>query len=114
MSLVLVVDDDPDLRDALADALEAYGYEVVLASDGQDALEKLAAGPLPAVVLLDVMMPRLGGEAVVNRMRADPALARLPVIAITAGRPPALGVPVLQKPIVMDRLVAELEQAVRA
>jgi CheY-like chemotaxis protein len=81
---VLVVDDDRDLRAGLSLILEAEGYRVAGAADGQQALEALRAGPRPDVILLDMMMPALSGWAFRERQLADPALADVPVVVFSA------------------------------
>ena len=86
---VLVVDDDRDIRDVLTDALEAEGYCVVTAADGQEALDWLRKGiARPCVILLDLMMPHEGGMTVIQHLRTtNPAL--LMRVAILTATPPA-------------------------
>lgn len=79
---VLVVEDDPSVRGLLQTLLAAEGYEVVTASDGLAGLVK-ATTRRPCLVLLDLMMPDLGGARVLEEMREDPALADVPVIVVT-------------------------------
>ncbi len=79
---VLVVEDDPSVRGLLQTLLSAEGYEVVTASDGLAGLVK-ATSSHPALVLLDLMMPDLGGVRVLEEMREDPALAGIPVVIVT-------------------------------
>jgi DNA-binding response OmpR family regulator len=79
---VLVVEDDPSVRGLLQTLLDAEGYEVITASDGLAGLVKASAQP-PALVLLDIMMPDLGGIRVLEELRADPALAEVPVVVVT-------------------------------
>jgi DNA-binding response OmpR family regulator len=79
---VLVVEDDPNVRGLLQTILVAEGYAVVTASDGLDGLGQAAASS-PALVLLDLMMPDLGGVRVLERLRDDPVLSQIPVIVIT-------------------------------
>ncbi|MDQ6820664.1 MAG: response regulator transcription factor [Solirubrobacteraceae bacterium] len=81
MARVLVVDDEPAVCRALERALRLESHEVVLAGDGEQALDALAAEPVDAVIL-DVMMPRLDGLEVVRRMRR--AGDRTPVLMLTA------------------------------
>lgn len=81
---VLVVDDDPVLRDAVADHVADYGLAPMLAADGAEALSLLGKGPRPAAILLDVLMPRMGGRDLVARLRRIPRLAQIPVILMTA------------------------------
>ena len=79
---VLVVEDDPSVRGLLQTLLTAEGYDVVTASDGLAALAKASASP-PALILLDVMMPDLGGVRVLEELRGDPSLADVPVVVVT-------------------------------
>jgi len=81
--LILVVDDVPDNVDILQMRLEAQGYEVVTATDGLEALEKIRELS-PDLVLLDVMMPKLDGIETVKRLKADASLPFIPVILVTA------------------------------
>jgi two-component system, OmpR family, response regulator MprA len=78
---ILVVDDEPSVRDALDRALRLDGYRVQLAGDGQQALERLAEDP-PDAVVLDVLMPEPDGLEVCRRLRA--AGDRTPVLLLTA------------------------------
>jgi len=80
---ILVVDDTAHNVKLLADVLGARGYAVSTASSGKEALEKVAADG-PDLVLLDVVMPEMSGYEVCKALRADPATARIPVIAVTA------------------------------
>lgn len=80
---ILVVDDVPENVRLLEAVLEAHGYEIVSATDGQAALE-LAASAKPDLVLLDVMMPHLDGYAVCRRLREQEETSVLPVIMLTA------------------------------
>jgi signal transduction histidine kinase len=79
---VLVVDDNADMREYLGKLLGA-SYVVDVASDGIDALAKIRRNP-PALVLTDIMMPRMDGFALIEAMRADPRTAAIPVIALSA------------------------------
>ncbi len=83
LETVLVVDDDEANRDVLGRRLQRLGYGVIDACDGVEALERMAAGGID-VVLLDVMMPRLDGFAVLERHRIDAAIRDIPVIMISA------------------------------
>ncbi|HEY3181162.1 MAG TPA: response regulator [Casimicrobiaceae bacterium] len=80
---VLVVDDTPLNIKLLGDLLAVKGYAVATATNGEEALAKLAT-ETPDVVLLDVMMPGLSGYDVCRRIRADPATALLPVVMVTS------------------------------
>ncbi|MFG3254371.1 response regulator transcription factor [Streptomyces sp. NPDC048172] len=78
---VLIVDDEPAVRDALRRSLSFEGYDTVLAADGAEALEK-AAEHRPDLVILDVLMPRMDGLTAARRLRA--AGQRVPVLMLTA------------------------------
>ncbi len=79
---VLVVEDDPSVRGLLHTLLSAEGYDVATASDGLAGMVK-ATSTHPALVLLDLMMPDLGGVRVLEELREDPELAGTPVIVVT-------------------------------
>lgn len=118
---VLVVDDDEAIRDTLAFALEDEGYDIRTACDGEQALEILRAWREPAVVLLDLMMPRMSGADVLCAVEGDPALALHAFILVTAAerslplplveRLTRLAVPVLPKPFDLRVLLGRVMQA---
>jgi signal transduction histidine kinase len=82
---ILVVDDDPDVRDELAQTLRDSGYGVDTATNGSDALALLREGPtLPSLILLDLRMPVMDGRAFLAQRRLEPTLASVPVAVITA------------------------------
>jgi CheY-like chemotaxis protein len=83
VSTVLVVDDDIDIARFIEVNLRLEGFEVLVAHDGQEALEQIG-NELPDLALLDVMMPRLDGVELCRRLRSDPLTASLPVIMLTA------------------------------
>jgi DNA-binding response OmpR family regulator len=85
---ILVVDDEADLAAILANRLRRAGYAVSVAADGLEALEMIRREP-PALVLLDIRMPRLDGLETLRRIRGESATARLPVIVMTANADPA-------------------------
>jgi two-component system response regulator MprA len=104
---ILIVEDDADVREGLAEAMADSGAEVVVAADGVDALARLRSGPAPSVILLDLRLPRLGGEDFLRQMRADPRFEHVPVITMTAGAGKAEGSEIvarLHKPIDLDDL----------
>jgi DNA-binding response OmpR family regulator len=81
---VLVVDDDPDLLEAMHDALTSEGYDSVGASDGKAALGYLRSNPAPGLVLLDWNMSPMNGEQFMSELSRDAALANVPVVLLTA------------------------------
>ncbi|HEY8311297.1 MAG TPA: diguanylate cyclase [Gemmatimonadaceae bacterium] len=81
---ILVVDDHPDNIQVLRARLEARGYLVDEAADGEQALERVYAAPTPDLILLDVMMPKIDGLEVVRRIKSDASLPFIPVILQTA------------------------------
>jgi DNA-binding response OmpR family regulator len=82
---VLIVEDEPDISSLLAFHLEREGYQVSQSPNGLDALQQVRARP-PDLVLLDLMLPGIGGLEVCRRLRQDPATAALPVVMLTAKR----------------------------
>jgi DNA-binding response OmpR family regulator len=87
-ALVLVADDDTDVRELVVFRLERAGYRVVTAQDGKEALD-LAIERRPDVCLLDVMMPHLDGYEVTEQLREHEELAAVPVVLLTASVQPA-------------------------
>jgi CheY-like chemotaxis protein len=83
MPRVLVVDDDPQVLRLLRVNFELEGYDVVSASDGNEALETIAA-QAPDLVVCDVMMPGMDGFEVVRRLRSDASTSRLPIVMLSA------------------------------
>jgi CheY-like chemotaxis protein len=83
MARVMVVDDDLDIQEALAQILEAEGHQVTTAGDGRTALGLLKRHP-PDVIVLDLMMPSMNGWEFREAQLKDPRLARIPVIVISA------------------------------
>ena len=81
--LILIADDNEANRDILARRLEANGYELAMAADGEEALA-LARGKLPDLILLDVMMPKVDGLEVCRQLKADRGLPFIPIILVTA------------------------------
>ena len=83
MTNVLVAEDNPVNRELLRELLEARGYSVMEAPDGQEALRMIEQNH-PDILLLDIGMPVLDGFAVMRKIRENPTLATLPVLAVTA------------------------------
>jgi CheY-like chemotaxis protein len=83
---VLVVEDDPDIRDAVVEVLRLHGFSPWEAVNGRDGLEKLQRMPRPCIVLLDMMMPVLDGRAFLDQLRNDVTFIALPVVVVSAGK----------------------------
>ena len=81
--LILVADDDDDVRELVVFRLDRAGYRVVTAADGQEAVE-VALERSPDVCVIDVMMPKLDGYQVTERLRASPGFAEVPIVLLTA------------------------------
>jgi CheY-like chemotaxis protein len=82
---VLVVDDDVLIRESIAELLRLEGVHVTIACDGKEALELLRSDePQPALILLDLMMPRMNGWQLMEHLRADPLLREIPVCSVSA------------------------------
>jgi DNA-binding response OmpR family regulator len=114
---VLVVDDEPTIRELIAEALREAGYQVETASDGAHAL-RLMRRRVPRAIVLDLMMPRLDAEGFVELMRLNPRFAAIPILLVTA----AYGVDevaerlgasaCLSKPFELDDLTDRINQLV--
>ncbi|WP_309897200.1 response regulator [Archangium sp.] len=83
-NIILLVEDETDVREAIEEVLVEHGCQVMCVTDGAQALEWLARGQRPSLVLLDFVMPEMSGWTFLERMRADPALGDVPVVAISA------------------------------
>ncbi len=87
---VLVVDDEPNVRDYLAQILRDAGFHVVTASDGGEALEIIRRQP-PDFISLDLVMPKKSGHKLLYELRKDKQLSRIPVVVVTAHAQDELG-----------------------
>ena len=83
MKTILIADDEPNIVISLEYLLEQAGYKVLVARDGQEALDTVQREP-PDLVLLDVMMPRLSGYDVCQRIRENPAWHGIRIVMLTA------------------------------
>jgi CheY-like chemotaxis protein len=108
-STLLIVEDDADTRELVAEVLRGAGLRVLATDEGQKALEMMEAWH-PAVVLLDLSLAGMDGPEFRARQRQSPRLAGIPVVVMSGRQPdPALGADaVLQKPFTVDALVATL------
>jgi CheY-like chemotaxis protein len=114
----MVVDDDEDILESYAVLLESFGYQVLTATNGEVALQRLRDGPHPALILLDLMMPVMNGWVFREKLLADPALSSIPVIifsgdhrALHEAPPPAVEA-VFQKPVDLDVFIEAISRLV--
>ncbi|HWE29697.1 MAG TPA: response regulator [Polyangia bacterium] len=109
------MDDDPGIRESLADLLHDEGYVVMTAVNGQDALTRLrASGSRPCVILLDLMMPVMSGPEFYDEMRSDPGLADIPVVVISADgnaklKAQSMGGELIPKPVRFETVLHAVE-----
>jgi CheY-like chemotaxis protein len=110
---ILVVDDDPAIRQALTECFEELGCSVTVAVDGHDALDALEHCPPPCFVLLDLNMPRLDGEGFARLVRASDCHRCVPIVSMSAGRD-RLSSPMnhshVEKPFSFESLEPTIEQ----
>ncbi len=116
MTKVLLVEDNEMNRDMLSRRLQKKGYDVIIAIDGEDGVTK-ARSEAPALILMDMSLPGIDGWEATRRIKADPAMQRIPVIALTAhaltsDRDSALAAGCDDfdtKPVELPRLLAKIE-----
>jgi CheY-like chemotaxis protein len=112
---ILLVEDDEDVLEAIREVLEDAGYAVTAARSGFEALASLTGGPPPAAMVVDFMMSGMNGADLLRACAADPALASIPALVISAGRPVDLadhGIrSYLSKPFRPDQLLDALDAA---
>lgn len=111
---LMLVDDDFILRAHVAELLMLEGYTVTCAADGAEALRRLEREPLPSLILLDIMLPRMDGATFRRRQLQSPILREVPTVAITAtpdvSELRALGFSdILKKPVSFERLTETIE-----
>ncbi len=106
---VLIVEDDADLREMMAQLLSLEGFQTATVANGREALDYLHNGDAPDIILLDLMMPVMDGWEFRRKQQADPALASVPVIVLSAlDQTRAADVNAaafLKKPLDFDRLI---------
>lgn len=114
--LVLVVDDNPDLREILVEALEFVGFRTASAADGVEALAAIKR-LRPDVVLMDLALPRMGGIEVTRVLKASPKTRTIPIIAVSEFPDDVLKIALsagcaaaLRKPVELDGLVREIRR----
>lgn len=82
MSKILIIEDDPLMSRLYQKIFKFEGYDVDVAADGAEGLEKIRLNP-PTLILLDVMMPKLNGLQVLSKLKSDPATKSIPVVILT-------------------------------
>ena len=103
---VLIVEDDADIREVVASALEAEGFQVYQADTGARALEVLREMPHPSLILADLMMPVMNGWDLIRALSQDDRLATLPVVVMSAlDQEEPQGYRRVKKPFDLDELV---------
>ena len=115
--IILIVEDDPTLRELYRTALAAEGYGVVAVEDGLDALRVIEAATFPTAVVLDLELPRLGGRDVHQELRARADTSQIPILIVTGSDvgdlDPADFACILKKPVSVDSFVAAVRRCVR-
>lgn len=113
--VVLLVEDDEDIRSVVGDLLRDEGYVVAVAEHGRAAVTLLEDGLRPSVILLDLMMPLMNGWEFYEHHQSTPALTRVPLIVMTASDHRKLGdARVLRKPVDLAELLAAVRSACTA
>jgi CheY-like chemotaxis protein len=110
---ILVVDDDEDIRNTMAQILTEEGYSVTAVADGLKALAELENGSRPQLILLDLMMPQMDGSELLRRLGQEARHSAIPVVVITASttvKPPPGAVAILRKPLLLERLLELVER----
>lgn len=113
MKHILVVDDEPPIREVIGDLLRTEGYQVLFASSGSGLLKVLGTEQ-PDLVLLDLMMPNGDGREALQAMQASPRWKSIPVIIVSGTGPymlEGMRVPFLTKPFDLEQLLAEVNKA---
>jgi CheY-like chemotaxis protein len=112
--LVMIVEDDSEIREGLCDLLNEEGYRVVAAENGRQALEYLRSGPRPAVILLDLMMPVMNGWEFRQEQSRNLLLGDIPVAVMTAASELTASSidakEILPKPLPVERLLKVVKQ----
>ena len=109
---ILVVDDDRDVRETVAAVLDGEGYHVHCAENGAQALSMMMHGTKPTAIILDLMMPVMNGWELLQIVRDDAELCRIPVVVLSAMRAP-FEMPHLAKPVSLEDLVHTLDRVCR-
>ncbi|HBI22463.1 MAG TPA: two-component system response regulator [Legionella sp.] len=112
---ILIVDDNQGIRESVAYLLESEGFHVSIAVDGYDAIERLKEGVLPCWIMMDLTMPRMGGEKCLEHIRCHSDWKDIPITLVSASgrikeQAMAHHVDYLQKPFEIDSLLATVKR----
>jgi two-component system cell cycle response regulator DivK len=111
--VILIVEDNEKNRILARDMLESRGYETLETTTGEEGI-RLAREHQPALVLLDIHLPGIDGIETFRRLRADPATAAIPVIAVTASAMPDDQAHILSKPINIKLFLESVKEVIDA
>jgi two-component system, chemotaxis family, response regulator PixH len=115
--VILVIDDNPDIREILKIALETLGYTTYCAEDGQEGIDLLFKIERPDLIICDWMMPKMGGEEFLALLRKHPQFKKIPVVVCTGSFKDASALPApvsgfLSKPFSMLNLIEVIKQLI--
>jgi CheY-like chemotaxis protein len=111
--IVLIVEDEEDLREFFQESLSSFGYEVFTSSNGKAALECLQAGLIPDVIISDLMMPEMNGWEFAQALRDSATFNQIPLIIVSAlidKSPPENSRCCLAKPFKLNELLQTIEK----
>ena len=113
---LLVVEDDPDIREALTTILEMKEYDAVSAVNGKEALDYLEGGALPELIILDLSMPVMDGRQFRRQQLKDPRISQIPVVVVSAlsDQIDIDASAIVLKPVDIDRLLVTIRTILRA
>ena len=110
---ILVADDDVATLDGLRELLNEFGYKVVTAADGQEAMNLLLGGLTPSLLIVDIGMPNVAGDELLKYVQSDPDLRQIPVLVVT-GSPERIGRAVadavIEKPVNVITLISHVQR----
>jgi CheY-like chemotaxis protein len=116
---LLLADDDPDIREVVPLVLEPYGFQIVVAGNGGEGLQLAREQRDIELIMVDLMMPFVSGVEMISRLKADPALRKIPVVILSgdnSAKETALSLGAaacLRKPVELSILVSTLERIIR-
>lgn len=121
MARILIIDDEPTISMVLKELLCDEGYEIIVASDGLTGLHYLEEEPFPEIILMDLLMPGMGGREIVNIIRAKPDLAKIPIILLTGAMlnisdfpPEGSYQDIINKPFEIEDVISKINSLVKS